>query len=196
MNAGGVANGVPDEAPQRRPDVAALYAAHRGAMRRAAAAYLRARNMDIAMADDAVSEVVRRLLQRGIPGDVPHDRWQAYLVRAAINAAKDEVKKASRRPDHPDLANDVREERASTPDPTDLENAVTAAVDAERAIQRVRPALLRLPLAQHQVVVGRHIHGQTNDELASTLGVSSARISQLHSAGIRALAVILAGDPP
>jgi RNA polymerase sigma-70 factor (ECF subfamily) len=148
------------------------------------------------VADDAVAEVMRRLLQNGVPTDVPDDKWEAYLVQAALNAAKDEIKKMSRRRDRPDFVDDIRATRADQPDSTNVEEDVAEAIDRERTLDRVHAELAKLPTPQRQVVVGRHLEGRTNEQLASDLGVTPARVSQLHKAGIRTLAVLLAGDSP
>jgi RNA polymerase sigma factor (sigma-70 family) len=180
----------------RVPDVAVLYARHRGVMYRTAAAYLRSRGVALTVADDAVAEVVRRLLQNGVSADLADDDWEAYLVRAALNAAKDEIKKMTRRPDKVDVADDMRLTRAGLADSRDVEEEVMEAVDRERALRRVHSALKRLPSLQHSVVVGRHLHGRTNADIAADLGVTAGRVSQLYTAGIRALAALLASESP
>jgi RNA polymerase sigma-70 factor (ECF subfamily) len=179
----------------RAPDLAALYANHRVAMRRAAAAYLRTRGTDPKLADDAVGEVVRRLQQSGPPANVPADKWEAYLVRAAINAAKDQIKSISRRPDQLDRMDDIGVTYADEPDPTNVEDEVLDALQREQAVRRVRSALNALPSTQQTVVAGRHLKGRTNQDLASELGVTEARISQIHKQGVRALAEYLVEDP-
>jgi len=187
---------VGDGNAARPPDVAVLYARHRGAMRRAAAAYLRSRGAALTVADDAVAEVVRRLLQNGVPTDVADDKWEAYLVRAALNAAKDEIKKVIRRPDKPDIADDVSVARAGQADPGSMDEDVAEAIDRERALHRVRQAMRKLPSAQYAAVAGRHLHGRTNGDIATDLGVTDGRVSQLYTAGIRTLATLLANETP
>jgi RNA polymerase sigma factor (sigma-70 family) len=165
-------------------------------MRRAAAAYLRARGIDAKVADDAVGEVFRRLLQSGVPANVADDKWEAYLVRSATNAAIDEIKKLSRRVDRVDQAGDISETRADQADESTLEDAVIEAVERVRIVDLVRAKVDLLPDAQRRVVAGRHFDGRSNEELATQIGVTSGRISQIHGEGIRRLAGLLAGETP
>jgi RNA polymerase sigma-70 factor (ECF subfamily) len=164
-------------------------------MHRATAAYLRALRVEVTVADDAVANVIRRLLEHGLPRDVADGNWEAYLVRAAINAAKDEIKKGARRVDQLAGAGDVSVVFEHEADPVSMEEQVVAAIDTHRLIARVREAIAGLPPAQQRAVIGTFLHGRTNNQVAADLGVSAARVSQLKSAGIRTLGQTLAGLP-
>jgi RNA polymerase sigma factor (sigma-70 family) len=165
-------------------------------MRRVAAAYFRARGIDPRVADDAVGEVFRRLLQSGVPSNVPDDMWEAYLVRSAINAAKDEIKMLVRRRDRVDPSGDISDTRVNVADDSSLEDDITDAVERVRIVKLVRAEVDLLPDIQRRVVAGRHFDGRTNEQLATQMGVSAGRISQIHTEGIRTLAGVLAGETP
>ncbi len=162
-------------------------------MYRNAARYLRDRGVDIAFASDAVSVVFKRLLQSGVP---TAREWEAYLVRAAINAAKDEVKKASRRPDKPLPTGDVSVVFAAEAEEVEMEDEVIAAIDAERMLKRVLAALDELPEPRRRAVRGRVLEGKTNVQLASELAVTPPYISQLYEAGVRDLTALLGAPDP
>lgn len=166
---------------------------HGEVMRRAAVRYLRDRHFDVASAEDAVSTVVKRLLECGVPADV--NDWEGYLIRAAINAAKDIIKMSARRRDQLTTTGDLAEACAELTDDS-MEEVVVAAIDNQRAFTRVCALLDTLPAQQCRAVRGRLLEGKQNTELARELEVSSQYVSQLYSAGMRALVAGLTGDMP
>lgn len=169
-----------------------LYRRHGAAMRRAAAGYLRAHSLDTTYAEDAVSEVIRRLLTR-MPEDVTGDAWEPYLIRAAVNAAKDQLKAVMRRNDRVGRTGDISETYAEQVSEQDLEDEVTTAVHNARMCEHVLKAIDTLPEGQRRAVGGRLLHRRTNVDLAEEDGTTSQNVSQAYTAGLRRIIELLAG---
>jgi RNA polymerase sigma factor for flagellar operon FliA len=68
-------------------------------------------------------------------------------------------------------------------------NAVGAAALAE-----VRRAISRLPASQQRVVRLHYLDGLTQEQVARLIGVSNSRVSQITSAAVRSLRVLLGAD--
>jgi RNA polymerase sigma factor (sigma-70 family) len=164
-------------------------------MRRAVARYLSTSRFDPALAEDAVSAVVKRLLERGVSTSVG-DNWEPYLIKAAVNAAKDIIKTTARRPDQVQAAGDVSDCFADTADDTSMEEDVMVAIDNERKVKPVLAAIDKLPHQQRRAVRGRLLEDKKNVDLAGELGVSAPYVSQLYSAGIRTVAATVAEGTP
>lgn len=187
--------------PRRRPDVAALFQTYYHPMYRRAASYLRDHGVDPSCADDVVSTVMTRLARR-MPTNVGPDDWEAYLIAAALNGARDEVKAAARRRDHPDRFDPHDRDDADGPsdgpgepqprtraeliDATELDEEIAHALDQERLLTQVRAAIAELPHDQ-QAVIRLHLQGRTGVQTAAELRLSAGRISQLKTAAIAAL---------
>lgn len=175
-------------------------------MYRRAAAYLRDHGVDPCRADDAVNTVMARLLGRD-PTTPDPDNWEAFLMRAVLNAARDEVGTAANRRERLDPfdearaddaddgraadARDPRRGRGRRPDP--VGDLVAHAIDQERQLAEVHRIVDTLPLDQqaviHQVLLG----GRSGRLVAAELGVNESRVSQLKKAAVTALKMALTG---
>ncbi len=127
-------------------------------------------------------EAARRSLSRGRRGAVPFRRW---LVRIAVNLAKNHLRDARRFPRAPLEA--VGPEGAGPPQAHD------ALLRAERA-ERVRGAMLLLPRRQREVLSLRVDAELPFAEIALALGTTenSAKVSFHH--GMKKLRAALAGE--
>lgn len=123
-------------------------------------------------------EAARRMLGRDRRGAVPFRRW---LVRIAVNLAKNHLRDAAR---HPSVSLE-----ALAPAQDDAPGATEALLAAERAA-RMRAAVLRLPRRQREVLTLR-IDGELSfAEIADALGTTenSAKVTFHYAArGLRAL---------
>jgi len=114
-------------------------------------------------AKDIVQTIFLRLLERGFPTDF-HKNPRAYLYRAAVNQALDIVRKRRRRVF-------VGEEECLT-----LPASDTAIVDDE-IHGRLYEAIAELNPESAQIVILRHLHNQSDAQIAKMLGVSRATIA-------------------
>ncbi len=156
-------------------------------MWRSAAAYLRRHGLDPDGANDAIGAVMARLARK-MPNPIP-DNWEAYLVTAATNAARDAAKKNARRPDRPDRAADVSVSHIDTPNEEQpMDDEVADAVDRLRVAARVRQSVDALPPHERKAVRETLLRHRTNRDVGDEMGVTAARVSQLKHAGLRRLA--------
>lgn len=178
-------------------------------MYRRAAAYLRDHGIDPTRADDALSTVMARILARN-PTTPDPDDWEAYLMTAVLNAARDEVGTAANRRERPDpldvgRADDTddgrgddpcqpRRGRGRSPDP--VGDLVAHAIDQERQLAEVHRIVDTLPPDQQTVIRQVLLGGRTGREVAEELGVNESRVSQLKKAGVMALKTALIGVTP
>jgi RNA polymerase sigma-70 factor (ECF subfamily) len=102
------------------------------------------------------------------------DRFNAWLQRVAINAARMTHRARRRR--------GVREIAASRM-AGGLPDLPATARDADRDAQRLDAAMRRLPLAQREILVLHHLDGRSVVELADILELPSGTVkSRLHTA--------------
>jgi len=107
------------------------------------------------------------------------ERSQLYtwIYRVAVNAAKDHVKKRSRRPAVP------LEEDVAVHDADAGPGAGAAAAETRRMVQE---AIATLPSHYRMVIALREIEGMTYSEIARVLGLSPGTVeSRLHRARAR-----------
>lgn len=172
---------VPDDAGTapavRPPDVAALYAAHHGALRRVARStlplHLRAET------DAALMDVFTRLVQYAAEDRLPAPAsWEAYLVTAVKNACR-EIGRRWPVEDRQDGAADELDRRTA-PDPTG-DTAVDRAVltEALRSLAEQDPRLRLIVLAVHE--------GRSRQDIGRELGITGQRVGQLYKQSLTLL---------
>ncbi len=131
-------------------------------------------------AEDAVQESMLRCW-RDIRGLRDPDRFEAWLYRLLVNACRDQVRRASRRPV---MSFGVPEEHASGTDPF-------ASMVEHDALER---AFLKLSADQRIALVLAHYLGYSAPEIAEIVGVATGTVySRLHY-GARAMRTAL--SPP
>jgi len=107
-------------------------------------------------AEDVLQVVFLRLLRRGSGAEAP-DNSEAYLRRAAINAALDVI-------------------RSRQAQRTVELNADLAEDDTPELRRALASALAKLPARSAEVFTLRFLIGFTNAEIARTLGISSVLV--------------------
>ena len=123
--------------------------------------------------EDVAQEVFLKVYTR-IQAFDERSKFYTWLYRVAANAAKDHVKKRSRRPV---VALDEDDVVPSTGD-----NPVGHAVAAETR-RLVREAITALPLRYREVLTLRELEGLSYNEIASVLQISIGTVeSRLHRA--------------
>lgn len=170
-----------------RPDVEAIYLAHRGAMRTTAAAKLRGADALGLDADDIVGDVVAGLLDGTItlaPDVAP--RLRAHLRRIAANKAIDLIRERE--------AASKATRRRHPADPTDVEADVETMVLAEMAEER----MYLLNEREHHVIIENVKKGRLAKDVAVGLGCTPQNVSQLRASALRKLSASLpfVNDPP
>lgn len=124
-------------------------------------------------AEDAVQDAMLRCW-RDIRGLRDPDRFEAWLYRLLVNACRDQVRRASRRPV---MSSGNPEEHPSGTDPF-------ASMADHDALER---AFLKLPADQRIALVLAHYLGYSAPEIASIVGVATGTVySRLHY-GARAM---------
>ena len=126
---------------------------------------------NIAEAEDIAAEALARVFARW-PRVRALERREAWVLRVASNLAIDHVRRKT--PVPPVI---------SSRDETDAATTRLALADALRD----------LPRRQREVVVLRHLHGYTQDEVARALGVSTETVKTHLARGVAALRTTL-GD--
>ncbi|MCL1900475.1 MAG: sigma-70 family RNA polymerase sigma factor [Promicromonosporaceae bacterium] len=128
------------------------------------------------LAADAVHDAIESVMAN--PPDCIGSA-EAFLVRVAKNKARDIAKShaVSRRAD---LA-----EADGTTD--EFEAEITGRVDRQRLIHRLRHELTLLPPPERRVIEEVVIKERTGADVASEIGLSPARVSQLKKDGLRRL---------
>lgn len=167
------------------PDLAALYAQHRGAMYRVAYSTLRPSGM-VASAEDAVGAAVVSLMKSGLPTNVVN--WEAFLVKAVKRKAQDIVKSAAVRRAGPSL-DDLHGRTADS----DVGEEVAERVDLQQQLSRMRASLDVLNERQRLVAVEHIGLERPRAEIAAQLGVTPARVSQMKLEVLKLLRDAMAG---
>ena len=160
------------------PDWAALYSKHRQSMYRVAAQVLREAGLED-QAGDAVQDAMISLM-KSPPTDVVS--WEAILVVAAKRKAVDFLRSASVRHAGPNLGehHDQADER------NDIEEAGDA-LDRQKKSARAWDALSILD-PRHRTVAEEYVAKERpRAEVASELGVTPARVSQMAAKAIEQL---------
>lgn len=161
------------------PDIGALYLQHRDAMYRAASSVLREAGR-VSEAADAVQDAIVSILASP-PGNVRN--WEALLVSTAKRRALDRLKSASVRHSGGEL--DDSQDRAEAGE--DLADDVASAVDAQRRAALAWDSLAVLDERHRKAVWDMVALQRSRSEVALELGVSPARVSQMVTAGLKAL---------
>ena len=177
-----------------RPDWAALYQRHRETMLRVAASLLRQAGRDTDQAQDIVNQVFVEVMKN--PPDPPGN-WEAYLVKATTYRTKDHMTTAEARRAVP-AGTGARDDGPVLLDRAadyDVEEQALRAVRTEQLRRRVREVLAGLPGDQRRVVWLRLFDAMSNVEIASLLGVTPQRVSQLWKAGWGTVWPALRDDP-
>lgn len=176
-----------------RPDWAALYERHRGAMLRVAASRLRLAGRDTDQAQDVVNQVFVEVMSRP-PATVSN--WESYLVRATSHRVSDHMSAAEARRAFPagtGAGNPA--DLLDTAAPDDVEDQAFKALRSEQLRHRIRELLVGLTDSERRVVRLRLFDGRPNVEIAALLGVSQARVSQLWRSGFGTLWSAARADP-
>ncbi len=82
-------------------------------------------------------------------------------------------------------------EQAPEPADTHRFSSPVEALEARAATERVRRALLRLPEAQREVMVLRHLYELSHPEIAERLGKSHGAVRVIHHRALKALRALL-----
>lgn len=139
---------------------------------------------DPGMTEDAVAETFLQVW-RDLPRLRRPERFEAWLFRIAHNRAINELNR--QRPSVPLEA--VRElpeaDRAASP---------AARAEARADAEAVRAALLRLPLAQRQVLTLRYLEELSHNEIAAQLGKTSQAVRALRQRALRRLGRLVAHE--
>jgi RNA polymerase sigma-70 factor (ECF subfamily) len=120
---------------------------------------------NFADAEDVIQTLFLRLCRRELPPEI-FSAPRAYLYRAAVNIALD-VLRTKRR--HPVEADD--QELLTLP------AGIAASRGEEEMNDRLRAALADLPAKAAEILILRHVHGYTDTEIATLLGVSRSAIA-------------------
>ncbi|WBP93197.1 sigma-70 family RNA polymerase sigma factor [Mycolicibacterium neoaurum] len=160
-------------------DLAALYLRHRDAMYRVAASVLRDRGLE-AQAADAVSEAVVSIVASP-PENVVN--WEAFLVTAAKRKALDIIRSAAVRHAGPELDQDLYDQG----DDTDIAEDVASRLDDVEQAAVAWDCLSLLDDRERKVAWEIGALGHSRDEVASRLGVSPSRVSQIFGRAMKML---------
>jgi RNA polymerase sigma factor (sigma-70 family) len=159
--------------PAEQPDVAALYARYREAMRRVAAAALAGTSVD---PQDAVMRVIVNLQGMHATGALQGiDNWEAYLVRSVRNEAIGLAENAAReRPvEDADLAV-LLERMPSGPS----EHVVVERIEWQRRLDRLDPR-------KRAIIEGLFLEDLTLAQLGAQWGITPQRVGQLRDQAFR-----------
>lgn len=111
---------------------------------------------------------------------------QAYLRQAVMNRIRDELRKASHRPEMVELGAEMSD---------DLTSPLEAAIGAE-AVERYEAALERLRPEEREVVIGRVELGLTYAEIAAAAGRPSPNAARMAVARALMRLAEEMGEPP
>lgn len=162
------------------PNIGALYLEHREKLIRAAASVL-LRSFKLRDGDlDVVQQVFLELQEN--PPDVTVDNWEAFLVRrtnlrAIDYGRKQHVKK---------WGGSVEDKDFDAADPASGDDIaeVDSAIDTEIGMRDVRAAMAELSDRERHVIQRLELDGAIRDEVATDLGVTPPRISQIRKVAL------------
>ncbi|MDO3240945.1 sigma-70 family RNA polymerase sigma factor [Mycobacteroides abscessus subsp. abscessus] len=160
------------------PDWAALYQKHRDAMYRVAAKVLREAGL-ADHAEDAVQAAMVSLMNTPPPGVVS---WEAMLVKTTQRRALDILGSAVVRHAGPPLA-----EEHDFADPESHVEDIDEILDRQRLAVQVTHHFSLLNDQQRHVAWEYVARGRPRQEVATDLGVTPARVSQIATAAIQIL---------
>lgn len=145
----------------RVPDISELYASERLRLER----QVRWRVGCAATARDIVQDVFLRFIERKDPGP---GNAQAFLARAARNAAIDHIR-----------AERIRREHAQAAPPDEASEGSGFEVTAAREdLQRVRGAMSDLPDRTRDMFLMNRVHGLSFREIAQRYGISERAVAK------------------
>jgi RNA polymerase sigma-70 factor (ECF subfamily) len=167
------------------PDWAELYLHHRDAMQKVAASVLLPTGRPD-LAEDAVMQAILSLLVHQPPVICnPEALLVATAKRKAIDLARTcDLTRRCRRELHPDDLHD-----------DGIEADTVDRIDRHRATLHVLAEIAGLPKLQRQVITSIFIHGQPARQVATELGLSPARVSQLRAAALATLRSKVTNEP-
>jgi RNA polymerase sigma factor (sigma-70 family) len=158
------------ESPQVVPDLAALYLQHRDAMYRVAASVLRGAGL-VDFAADAVQDAIVSMMT-STPSEVRN--WEAFMVAAAKRKAIDRCRSAAVVHAGPEFS--PTEHDRATPD---VAEGVVDELEKVRSAQEVQKILPVLD-ERHRTAVWQFVAlERPRSEIASELGVTAPRVSQM-----------------
>lgn len=169
---------VTSQEPSAAPDWAVLYAKHRGAMHRVAAAELRSAGL-ADHANDVVQQAMASLMTSP-PRSVRS--WEGLLISTVKRRAWDLLGSAAVRHAGPELPADHggRDEDCTA-------EVALAVLDRQRRIETVQQ-LLRVLDERHRKVAWDYLAlDRPRKEVAAELGVSPARVSQMAKEALKTL---------
>jgi RNA polymerase sigma-70 factor (ECF subfamily) len=146
-----------------------LFARHSAPLRRWARGRLPPWARDLADTDDVVQEALLQTFKRIEDFEARGvGSLHAYLRHAVLNRIRDELRRKARRPDFTDL------DRALTSDvPSPLREAI-----GRDGLERYERALATLRAEDQEAIIARVEMGYTYQELAESLGKSSAEAAR------------------
>lgn len=180
-----------DQMPSETPatpvahDWAQIYQQHRDAMWKVAVAVLHGSDRVRADAQDVVNDAFLSVMNSP-PTEVAN--WQALLVKATVNKAKDRLGKAEYR--HTELApakDDDDIDPVEPPPADDTADIVIRRLQAATARVHFMVATSTLPTRQQQIIRLRVLHSESIGSIASRLQTSSANVSQLLKKALHAI---------
>lgn len=164
-----------DRVRRGEPDaIGRLLARYLPLLRRWAHGRLPAHARSLADTDDLVQVTLVRALDHLEGFELRREgAFLAYLRRILLNAMRDEIRRAMRRPRTESLAQD---EHAGLPDPgpSPLERVL-----GRDALERYEAALSRLGEEQQEAIILRIEMGFTHGQIAEALGKSSANTARM-----------------
>ncbi len=108
------------------------------------------------------------------------DAFRPWLLRIAVNACTDELRRRSR---HPQLSLDDASDDDSPLDLPDPSESPEEAAERGELARHIQWGLLSLPLDQRAVVVLRDVQGFSYEEIAETLRLSPGTVKSRLSRG-------------
>jgi RNA polymerase sigma-70 factor (ECF subfamily) len=125
---------------------------------------------DISDTDDLVQVSLMRALAHLSEFEPRHEgAFLAYLRRIVLNAVRDELRRAGRRPGRTDLGDSLTQ-----PGPSLVERAI-----GRELVESYEAALATLPDEQREAVIMRIEFGYTYPEIAEALGKPSANAARM-----------------
>lgn len=162
------------------PDIGALYLRYGDAMHKVAASVLREAGL-ASQAGDAVQDAIVSIMASP-PNCVRN--WEAFLVTAAKRKALDRIKSADVRHAGPELTESLHDQ---IDDDVDIAEDVSAEVDRKNRAAVAWDCLPVLDDRHRKVVWDMVALERARGDVASELGVSPGRVSQMMSQGLAVL---------